>query len=175
MKKEIVITLITGIIGIIGAMIIMFTEEIKQALISNPRWIIFGVCVFLIVVSLLSIIIRWIIRINFKSLYDGQNKKLDEVQQLLKQSHEYNIDVTTMNHIICLSYLIKGKTKEIKKTAELLYSFYDTYMITIPQWEKYGIQKEVIDEMRKMYHENELQKIKDKNQPQKTNEPTGCQ
>lgn len=67
------------------------------------------------------------------------------------------IDITRINHAITLNIINNRQSKE--EIAKILMTYYISQGLTIPEWEKYNIPKDIIIELEKLYHKSELEKL----------------
>jgi hypothetical protein len=154
-KNELIVEIIGGLI-LFGLGI--FSTEIKTLIMNHYQLLIFGIGILFISLGIISRWVRYVFKKEFEEKFNAVSAQNKNIQENFNSISQTWIDITRINHAVILNMIKNSKSKE--QSAEILMSFFTSRGLTIPEWEKYQIPNDIIDELKKLHHKTEIEKIK---------------
>jgi hypothetical protein len=137
-----------SILGAIAMFILgLFNQEIKTLIINHWKMTLFIISAFVTALGIIGMYVEYNVKHTIK-------KSITSDIALMKTTF---MDITRINHAIILANINDSQSKE--ETAKTLMSYYTSNGLTIPEWEKYSIHNDIIIELNKLYHAEELEKL----------------
>jgi hypothetical protein len=171
MKNLNLISLIVAFLTLItGTIMAMYNIEFKIWLSSHYPLLVIEIGLLAASLVLISKWVVWTFRDEKKKLESEistlkawhkeqvvLNKKLITSEELFSDMNEFYINTSSISHAITLDIINNADNPE--QMAKILYSYYETRGLTIPQWEDYKINSSIIVELKKLYYSGKLEKL----------------
>jgi len=149
------IMLMVSLMAIFAAVL---TEEVKNLIFHNWRSIVFFIGCLLLVMSLVSYLMRWMVR----GLLESEFKDIIEANKTANEFYVFWQKTYKIDHLLSFENVIR-LNPENKDDVDFLYTISKKNTIKPEEWESYKLPKEMANKIRERILKEELEKITIKN------------